>query len=120
MKKNAWMKRIKECCVNAGTYKQYFDDVIETLAETLEKRDDTAKFYKESGSKPIVTFTNKIGAENYAKNPSLVLWDELNKSALTYWRDLGLTPAGLKKIDEDALKEHKVDALTAALGELGV
>lgn len=53
-----------------------------------------------------------------AKNPLLVMWDDLNKSALAYWRDLGLTPAGLKKIDEMSLKSKK-NPLVEALKELG-
>ena len=53
------------------------------------------------------------------KNPLLVMWDDLNKSALAYWRDLGLTPAGLKKIDETALKKQKKTGLSEILKELG-
>ena len=41
---------------------------------------------------------------------ALVLIMELNRDTLSYWRDLGLTPAGLKKINESALKaENKSD-----------
>lgn len=53
------------------------------------------------------------------QNPLLRLINDLNRDALTYWRDLGLTPAGLKKINESALKDNKADALTEALRELG-
>jgi hypothetical protein len=53
------------------------------------------------------------------KNPLLVLWDDLNKSALAYWRDLGLTPSGLKKISADAMKPKKTSALAEALRDLG-
>lgn len=53
------------------------------------------------------------------KNPLLVLWDDLNKSALAYWRDLGLTPAGLKKIDETAVRRKKTSSLADAIKILG-
>ena len=53
------------------------------------------------------------------KNPLLVLWDDLNKSALAYWRDLGLTPAGLKKLNEKAMQTPKKNALNEALKKLG-
>jgi hypothetical protein len=33
---------------------------------------------------------------------------ELNAQALAYWRDLGLTPAGLRKLNADAVKEKTV------------
>ena len=55
------------------------------------------------------------------KNPALAVWDELNKSALAYWRDLGLTPAGLKHITNTApakVKRSKLEiAMEKMLGE---
>lgn len=119
MKKETWKNKIKEACEAAGTYRKYFDQVITTLAGILEKRDEAEEIYKKMGAQPIVKHTNKGGATNIVKNPALVLWDDLNKSALAYWRDLGLTPAGLKKIDEAALKGKKQSALEKALSELG-
>lgn len=118
MKKRSWEKRIKEACIDAGTYKEYFDSVIDTLASILEKRDDAEIVYKNTGGQPIVKYTNKGGATNAVPNPALTLWDNLNKSALTYWRDLGLTPSGLKKIDETALKNNKKDSFTDTLSKL--
>ncbi len=107
MEQKKWKNKIKKACRNAGTYQPYFDHVIDSLASILEKRDEAEAQYIESGSLPVVEYTNKGGATNMSKNPALVLWDELNKSALGYWRDLGLTPAGLKKLNEDALKEKQ-------------
>ena len=120
MNKRTWSKNIKKCCEDAGTYKPYFDDVIETLATVLETRDTVYKQYVEEGGEPIIYYTNKGGATNPAKNPLLTLFDDYNKTALTYWRDLGLTPKGLKAIDETALKEKKRDPLTEALISIGL
>lgn len=100
-----WRDRIKEACIKAGTYKGYFDSVIETLAEILEARDDARQKFIESGGDSVVTYTNQRGQTNVVKNPALVVVDDMNKTALAYWRDLGLTPAGLKRINEGALKE---------------
>lgn len=119
MKKAGWIKKIRKACEDAGTYRAYFEDTICILAEILEKRDEAQKFYKDKGSRPIIEHTNKFGATNFVKNPALVLWDDLNKSALAYWRDLGLTPAGLKKIDEKAMKQKKPNGLMEALKDLG-
>ena len=119
MKKGRWKTKIKDACVSAGTYRSYFDQIIEILAEIMEKRDDTEELYQKSGGNPIIVHTNKAGAKNIVKHPAIVLWDDLNKSALAYWRDLGLTPSGLKKIDETALKKKKGNALSEALKELG-
>lgn len=119
MKKAAWKKRIKASCEQAGTYREYFDDVIDTLADVLGKRDDVDAEYREKGAQPLIEYTNKGGATNLTRNPALILWDELNKSALAYWRDLGLTPKGLRAIDEGALKKKKKTGLMEALSELG-
>lgn len=119
MDKKAWKKKIKEQCEAVGTFNKAFLPVIDTLADTLEQRDLVYKAFLDSGGEPIVEHTNKAGATNIVKNPALVLWDDLNKSALAYWRDLGLTPSGLKKIDEKALKPKKKDALAEALKAIG-
>lgn len=119
MKKGVWKKKIESACREAGTYKPCFDSVILALAEILEKRDDAAQAYKDSGSVPIIEYTNKAGATNMNKNPALMLWNDLNTSALAYWRDLGLTPAGLRRINEDAVKPKKKNKLAEALTGLG-
>lgn len=118
MTKNRWKNRITEYTKEAGTYRPYFDDVIITLAEILANRDDTAKQYRQTGSMPVVKYTNKGGNTNPTKNPILSLWDDLNKTALMYWRELGLTPAGLKRLDDTALKNEKKDAFADALGQI--
>lgn len=107
MKKKAWKSRIKKACVEAGTYKPFFDYVIDTLAGILEQRDEAAAILAEDDEKLIVEQTNKGGFTNMVKNPAFTVWDDMNKSALTYWRDLGLTPAGLKKINEEVFQKAK-------------
>lgn len=119
MKKTAWKRKIVQQTKAVGTYKEAFEPVIITLAGILEQRDQVYEQYIEEGAEPLHEYTNKNGSTNLTKNPLLVLWDELNKSALTYWRDLGLTPAGLKKIDEQSMKPKKVSALAEALKSIG-
>jgi len=105
--------------MEADTYKPYFDHVIDTLAGIMEQRDAAQRLFEESGGKTVVLHTNKGNATNIVKNPALVIVMELNAQALSYWRDLGLTPAGLKKINEAAMKGRKQSALAEALSELG-
>lgn len=105
MKKRAWKTKIKRACIEAGTYMPYFDAAIDALAGILECRDDVEELYKEQEEGPVIEFTNKNGSTNMVKNPVLATWDDMNKAALTYWRDLGLTPAGLKKIREDSFRK---------------
>ena len=114
-----WKNRIKAAAVSVGTYNPAFDPVIDTLSEILERRDEANAQYVESGRQPIVEHTNKGGATNLEQNPALRLVNDLNRDALAYWRDLGLTPAGLKRINEKAMEKKKTNALTEALKELG-
>ena len=93
--------------MEAGTYKRFFDAAIDTLAGILEKRDEAAEFLDEEDQEIIIQQTNKAGHTNVVKNPAFSVWDDLNKSALAYWRDLGLTPAGLKKINEEVFAKVK-------------
>lgn len=121
MKKRAWKKRIKDACIEVGTYKPSFDSVITSLAEILESRDQVRKYYEDSGAEPIVMRTNKGGHTNMEKNPILVIYDDMNNTAMSYWKELGLTPKGLKAIDEKAMRgTKKGGTLGEALRDLGI
>lgn len=104
MKKETWVKRIRQASKDAGTYRPYFESIIFSLAEILEQRDQVKKYYIDSGAEPIVQRTNKGGHTNIEKNPILVIYDDMNNTAMVYWRELGLTPKSLKGIDEKAMK----------------
>ncbi len=119
MEKSAWVARITASCRAAGTYREWFTDVIDTLAAILERRDEAEALFYEQGGEVLIEHTNKAGATNFEQNPILRMINDLNRDALAYWRDLGLTPAGLKKIDEAAMKQRKKSALGEALKGLG-
>ena len=114
-----WENRIKEATIAAGTYRSFFDPVISTLAGILERRDLAEKLFAQEGGVVIVEHTNKGGATNKEQNPVLRLINDLNRDALAYWRDLGLTPAGLKRINEKAMDKKKSNPLAEALKDLG-
>lgn len=116
--KATWNKRIKEACKEAGTYEPHFDYIIETLAGILENRDKAERQFKASGSNPVVAHTNKAGATNIVKNPALTAINDCNTQALAYWRDLGLTPAGLKRIRGEDVPAKKNSKLAEALRSL--
>lgn len=116
MTKKKWTEKIKAACVEAGTYKPYFDTTIETLAEIMELRDKAVTNFKKTGGMITVEHTNKGGNTNIVKNPALTIVDDLNRTALAYWRDLGLTPAGLKRLNSTALQGREKGA--ASLGEV--
>ena len=61
------------------------------------------EMYEKNGRTAIVTHTNQRGQKNIVKHPALVAVLDCNAQALAYWRDLGLTPSGLRKISEQLL-----------------
>lgn len=91
------------------------DAVIDTLCDILEKRDEAKKAFEESGGFAQVEHTNARGATNLARNPLLTTWDDLNKTALAYWRELGLTPASYTRMTGGEPKKKKGSGLVAAL-----
>jgi phage terminase small subunit len=119
MDQKKWIAKIKALMRKAGTWEAHYQPIVETLADVLAQRDEIYERYRADGSEPVVIHTNKFGAENATKNPLLTLWMDLNTQALTYWRDLGLTPAALKKITGEVKKEEKGSALIRALESAG-
>ena len=121
MTKSKWKNKIKKACIEAGTYQKYFDSIIDTLAGILEIRDKAQEKFELSGGNPVVMHTNKGGATNMTTNPALVAIMDCNSQALTYWRDLGLTPAGLKRLgDKGLLNKENDGGLADALEQLGI
>ena len=108
MKKRGWKNKLKRLCEAAGTYKPYFDETIDMAAGYLEQRDRIAEQLKEED--PVSERTNKDGVTSKMRNPIFVMWDDMNKAALVCLKELGLTPAMLRKINEDTfikLREEK-------------
>lgn len=119
MTAEAWKRKIKYQATSVGTYKSSFSSVVDALATVLEQRDLVYCQFLEEGGEFLVEKVSDRGAINRSKNPLLQVWMDLNTQALAYWKEIGLTAAGLKKIDEDALKPKKRSSLTEALKELG-
>jgi len=91
--------------------------MITALSQLLEQKDKAYEAFVDDG-RITTEYTNKNGATNIVKNPKLKAWEELNQEALAYWQALGLSPAGLKKINENAMKSKPKSALAEALSGL--
>ena len=115
MTKNKWKSLILAQMAALHVQKDAYISVVEALAGILEQRDKTFREFKDFGGRSVIEYTNKGGSTNMTKNPLLVLWDDLNKSALAYWRELGMTPSSFKKMTGGTLVEEKESGLVAAL-----
>ena len=119
MSKTRWKNLIKKQLSALGLQNDAYDSTVESLAMILEQRDKTFKEFQENGGKTVIEYTNKGGSTNMTKNPLLVMCDELNKTALAYWRELGMTPSSYKKLTgEGPKKEEKKKGLAAALASI--
>lgn len=117
MKKNAWKRRIIEATKEAGTYKPAFTQVIDSLAEILEQRDSAYMQFLESGGQACIEKITDRGSRNIGKNPRLLVWDDLNRTALAYWRELGLSPAALRKASSETMEKQN-DVFTMLLEKI--
>ena len=109
---------IRAACQGLGTYREEFDPAIWALAKVEEERDSAWEEFEAEGGIRIVTTVNKAGAEYRQQNPSYTVWLNLVAESRSQRRELGLTPAGLKKLREDAMKAPKKSAVAEALAKL--
>lgn len=108
MKKEQWKEKIELACKDAGSYQQYFDSVIDTLAQILETRDIVHEQFIEDGARAtVIKHTDRSNKKNITKNPMIQTENELNSQALSYWNALGLTPSGLKKLKADVIENNE-------------
>ena len=115
MEAKKWEAKIRQMLKASEIEPKKYAPLIQTLASILEKRDLTLEHFELSGGKPVVMYTNKGGKSNPVKNPYIVLWDDLNKSALAYWRELGMTPSSFKKTTGGTPVVEMESGLAAAL-----
>lgn len=114
-----WKSKIKKCCRTAGVMQPHYQPVIDALADILARRDEAAEQFFESGGNVVISYTNKGGNTNPTKNPFYVVWNELNATALAYWKELCLTPAAYKKACGTVMKPDEGGSrLTSALESL--
>lgn len=119
MSKTKWKNLIKKQLTALGLQNDAYESTVESLAAILEQRDKTFEEFQQNGGKSVIEYTNKGGSTNITKNPLLVLWDDLNKTALAYWRELGLTPSSYKKLTGTGAKQEKSKkGLAAALASI--
>ena len=117
--KTKWKNLIKKQLTALGLQNDAYESTVESLAAILEQRDKTFEEFHQNGGKSVIEYTNKGGSTNMTKNPLLVLWDDLNKTALAYWRELGLTPSSYKKLTGTGAKqEESKKGLAAALASI--
>lgn len=104
---------------DVGTYNTSFVYTINVLAKVLADYEATTERFERTGGHMVIKHTNKSGATNIVKNPLYQAIEKLRDDIITYSRELGLTPAGLKRINKDGAQPDKQSPLERVLIELG-
>lgn len=116
MTEQGYYREIKRKCDSLGVWREEFARTAKRLSRIYTRIDTVESEYSDSGGEAVVEYTNKAGATNMVRNPYLTQLDILYDQALTYEKELGLTAAALKRINEEALKpQKKASGLEAAL-----
>lgn len=97
-----------------GTYKPEFEPVISRLADYYLRQRQLDEIYIQTGGQPMV---KAKGSGMAVKNPVLEEKDKLNRLMLEIERELGLTPAALRRLNESAFKVKEQSGFSLALVE---
>lgn len=107
---NRMMKKV-------GTYNKSFEITINAFAKLLYDYQETLNMFEKTGGNVVISHTNKNGSTNIVKNPLYQSIEKMRTDIITYARELGLTPAGLKKLNQE-LQEEKESPLDSVLEKL--
>lgn len=102
-----YISKITESMKSLDIYDEHFDKSIEILNDILNDLDFARKDFKADDRQYVVEYVNKNGSTNLVKNPQYQVIADLSDRALRYLNELGLTPAGLKKIKDKKAKKQK-------------
>lgn len=113
---------IIDCMKALGTYDNAFKLSIGILDKLLSDYYKARDEWEGQGSLLVVEHTNKNGQTNIVKNPLYQSMEKLRMDILTYLRELGLTPSGLKKLKQDSFgdenKVSKVEEMLMSLSQM--
>ena len=99
-----------------GTFRPQFETNIRTYSEMrFELELMTREFYRNK-RKRTEEYTNKSGAKNIRKTAEYLALEKLRDDVNKRENELGLTPSGLKKINDEMKNNNKKKSkLSAAL-----
>lgn len=115
--KESIQKDIVRKMKKVGTYNASFEMTIEAFAKLIFDYKNTLKIFEKTGGNVVISHTNKSGATNIVKNPLYLAIEKMRTDLILYARELGLTPAGLKKLNQE-LQEEKASPLDEILSKL--
>lgn len=113
-----YKRLIKERMTKLGIYKPQYAALIERTAKLYMKLDELEKEFNKSGRERFVEYTNKAGATNLIASPYIRAIEDVYAELIVHERELGLTPAALRKLGEVSTTKPAKSPLEAALERL--
>lgn len=101
------LKKTIENMTIIGTYRPQFETNIRTYSEMKFELEALTKEFYEKGCKRTEEYTNKAGATNIRKTAEYLSLEKLRDDVAKRENELGLTPAGLKRINDEMKKNDK-------------
>lgn len=117
MDEKGYKKQIIKRLRALSLYKVEYAPTIERLAALYCECDKINEQYEKSGANPVIGHKNTTGTMVLKKNPILQTRDEVYAQILAHERELGLTPAALKKINESVMRTKQVSGFASALAD---
>ena len=103
-----------------GTYRVQFTPAIRMYAAMRYQYEVLSQEFLDGGSKVTEEYTNKAGATNERKTALYAAIEQLRRDIAAQEDRLGLSPCGMKRINEAEMKSRKkMSKLTSALDKLG-
>ncbi len=103
-----------------GTYRVQFTPAIRMYAAMRYQYEVLSQEFLDGGSKVTEEYTNKAGATNERKTALYAAIEQLRRDIAAQEDRLGLSPCGMKRINEAEMKTRKkMSKLTSALDKLG-
>lgn len=109
-----YREKIRVSCRTVGTYKPEFEPLVNRLADAYLRHHQLEALYQSTGGQPMV---KAKGSSLAIKNPILDEMDRLARQILEMEKELGLTPAALRRVNDAAMsaKQEAADPLTSAI-----
>jgi phage terminase small subunit len=102
-----------------NTYKPQFDATVKIYAETQQIYNRAYKDFIISGGRMMEEYTNNSGFTNIRKTATYLAIENLRSDLVNYRSILGLTPLGLKKINDEMKAKKKTSKLTQVMSKNG-
>ncbi|MGN1473686.1 MAG: P27 family phage terminase small subunit [Eubacteriales bacterium] len=113
-------KKTTEDMTALGTYRVQFEPAIRMYAQMRYQYEELSREFFDTGSKVTEEYTNKAGATNERKTALYSAIEQLRRDIAQQEDRLGLSPSGMKRINEAEMKSRKkTSKLTNALDKLG-